>query len=709
MIPNIQTPYQATTDYVDKRSGIPDTSLQAIPMTPIVSPFAEEPSGAPAPVSQLAGYVRSAYNAAKSARQQNGVDSQFMRAKRARALQYEPERLVAIKSLMGNEYDPPYVPVIDTKCRALQAFLTNRYNHGDSVWELEPSPMPDLPAEVEQEVKRIAGETLVTKLVMADPSLLEDRDRLDKEMAGQFEEMVSKVRDMALMQRKRASKAKVDVMSLRTEAALLQGGWYSELKGVWYDFSTFPAAIIKGPIPMHDKIVSIDWDDSVGKHTPGVIDRVIDGWKHVSPVNIYPAPDSKGINDGDLMEVDSFQPSDLYDFIGVKGFNEIAIRKVLKRYQTGGFHEFRNIDSENSDVDRQGITFNNGLGTKIDGVWFWGSVPGSLLLQYGMDASLISDSEKWYQAWVLMIDNEVIMARLNSSRLGKKPYYKACFVENPDSFWGYSIPDLLSGHQNMANAVRRAAGQNIAYASGPVIEVNIDGLADGESRKMTPYRTVETTSKRMAEPGGQIVRYHQHNLVANELSLFERFLMEDADTVTGIPKYQHGGQFSRASDAAARTASGMNMQRQYTDAGLSRVWEEINTGIIKPSVEAQFHSILQYEPDVDLLGNVAVKVKGQEGMDQKAELASKIQDTIDRSANPIDLQIFGMKARQELWREKLKAMKLDDENLLPEDKELINQFTGGAITGQVNDGKGPQPKDFNGMEGMNQLAQVAPE
>ena len=694
MMASLQSPQPTLMASVDIPE-LPVVTLLSMPSQTPTADYMRQVS------TSLGVELRSRFNAAKNARQSNGVDDIFMRSDRARSLEYDPQKLIAIRSLMGGQsYDPPYVPVIETKCRDLVSWLLS-VPTDENLWSLEASPLPELPDDLKKFVVDKYRQELAADMAKQHPELLsspEGIQQLSQMVEQQIVDGLPKHLDFVMLQLKRKAKEMADRLSIKIEGQLEDGDWKPELEKCYHDISSYPCAFLKGPIPKKVKKAESAYDPGSGMHQLKIVEKVIDSYKRVSPKNMYPASDSVGIDDGDLFEVDSISPSALYKCIGVDGYSEAAIRRILQKYRSGGYHEWVNYDSDRSTNDKLGISYNQGSGTKIDVVCAWASIQGKLLLTYGLDKSVITDPEREYDVWAYFVENEVFMARLNPDPLGKKRYYKASFMEDPNKFWPLSLPELIYDYQNMANAVARACGHNIAYASGPVTEVNSDRLAPGESSIMHPYATKLSTKAQMAE-NAPLMRFYQARLVVGELKEFYNFLMAQADADSGVPHFIAGGT-PRDAGAGKTTLGGMQIKRNDAARGLEQVRTNISKGIIAPSVEAQYYQTLHYD-GAKIVGGIKVKTRGTEWLAVRDQQAQRIGDTLAQSNNQVDLQIFGMKGRQDLWRERLKTLHIDSDKLLPEDRELMGQFTGAQVTGPTGDGNRPGiPGEQQGAPGM---------
>ena len=182
---------------------------------------------------------------------------------------------------------------------------------------------------------------------------------------------------------------------------------------------------------------------------------------------------------------DNFPPSDPRIHVGS------AIRAVLDMYGRGGLvDDIDTTDSERAiQESRENPQLNeSGLITCLE---FTGNVQGRMLIEAGMDASLIPDPLRDYfvQAWV--IGNYVIKVQMAPSPRKRHPYFVTSFEKVPGTPVGNGLPDILSDIQDAGNAALRALINNLSIASGPQVVINDDRLApdeDGEAlyRACTP-------------------------------------------------------------------------------------------------------------------------------------------------------------------------------------------------------------------------------
>ena len=215
---------------------------------------------------------------------------------------------------------------------------------------------------------------------------------------------------------------------------LLEGSFYNALA------EAIPEIVLKtgffeGPIYRKVKSKRLQPDPATGKMRLVVEDRIIAEYERVSPLDIYPAPDSNGIDDGYLIKKTAYNGTQLSSLIGVPGFSDTAVRAVLQEYGKGGLKEWTGIETDRAQAENKdsSVAWDS---TKIDCLVFYGDIQGRDLREWGMTEQEIGDPDIFYSAQAWLIGNHVIKAMLNPDPLGRKNLYKASFDESDGGFLG---------------------------------------------------------------------------------------------------------------------------------------------------------------------------------------------------------------------------------------------------------------------------------
>lgn len=595
-------------------------------------------------MSSLAAYVRRCYEEAKSAK--SDVTERLLRCERQRRGEYDPDKLAMIRDTGGSDI---YMMLTDIKCRAAESWMKDvMMSTGEKSWSLTPTKEPSVPNELRDEVIEtvvMEAEDVQQMGVGVNPQAINMR----------MEEIYEEVR--------KRLKHEVNEAALKMEARILdkmqQVNFQGALSEVIYDFVTFPAAFIKGPIVRKKKVLS--W----GKNwVPKVDEEIIEDFERVSPYDIFPSPNAVTTQDGYIIQRHQLTRSDLEGMMNMPQFDKDAVQQVLFTYGTMGLRELTQSDSERNLLQGRNNTL---VGTElIEGIEFWGPVSGRMLAEWGMD-----NVEDWreYEVNVWLVGNYIIKAALNIDPLARRPYSKAAWESIPGAFWGLGLPEMMRDVQVVCNAAARALANNMGIASGPQVEVSVDRLPDGEDlTKMYPWKIWQTTSDRTG--GGQpAVRFFQPNMNAETLLNVYQYFQRIADEVTGVPNYVYG---SSNVSGAGRTASGLSMLMENAAKGIKQAILSLD-GAVSEVLQRLFDHIMIYDPDDSIKGDMQIVPAGVVGTLLKESVQQRRNEFLQLTSNPVDIQIMGPAGRAALLREAAKVLNMDVDKLIPDPDDIRKQ------------------------------------
>lgn len=596
----------------------------------------------------IAQHIRECWSQAVTAKQTT-VENRMLENMRARRGEYDPEKLAMIREMGGSEI---YANLTSVKCRATASWLRDvlMATGTERPWTLRPTPVPELPPDVNERIVQAVA-TPVMQATMAGEQVGDD----------QILALMEQVRDQASNAVMEEARKRSDRMADKMEDQLVEGGFLKALDQFVDDVTTFPAAIMKGPIVRKRK--RLKWvPGKDGKFTPQAVDDLKLEWERVSPFNAYPSPAATDIDDGFFIEKHRLSREDLNSMIGVDGYHEASIRMVLDDFGSGGLTEWLHnevaIASAEGKSTTQIASNTDGL---IDALQFWGPVSGKMLLEWGMDAKEITDPAKEYHVEAWLIGHMVIKAVLNYDPLCRKPYYKASYEDIPGSFWGNAVADLIRDPQQMVNAAARSIVNNMAIASGPQVVVNISRLAPGEDiTQLSPWRIWQVVDDPTGSNRSPIEFSQPDSRIVELMGIFERFSVM-ADEYSGLPRYMAGDN----SQGVGRTASGLSMLMGNASKSIKQVVANIDIGVLDPLIERLYNHNMQYSDDADLKGDVQIVARGAASLVNKESAAVRRNEFLAATANPIDQQIVGIEGRAALLREMAKGLDLNPDKVVP--------------------------------------------
>lgn len=598
----------------------------------------------------LAAYMRECWDAARIAK--DPINNSMLRAMRQRNGEYEADKLQAIRKQGGSEV---YMMLTEVKCRAAESWLRDiLLDTGSPPWDMQPTPIPDLSPDYTQDIQNAFAERVfeIIQQTGQAPS---------KAQMLETKEMVAQEYRFKILQ---AAQNRVDAMKIRIDDQLAQGGWADAFNEFITDLVTFPCAFIKGPIVRRQR--HLGWAKSPeGRTIVEPSERLAPEFERVSPFNIYPEPGITRLNDGYIFEHHRLSRMALADLIGVPGYDDGAIRKVIEE-GPGQSWVSDTIETQREEEERKYYTELRPTDL-FDALEFWGKVSGKMLREWGMDSTEVPDEAREYDANVWLVGNYVIKAVLNYDPLGEKPYAKTSFIKTPGAFWGRGIPEIIEDLQNVCNAAARALVNNMAVASGPQVEVNLDRIPPNEDlTQMYPWKIWQTLNDPLGS-SAPAVRFNQPNDNANTLmAVYERF-SRLADDHSGIPAYIYGDVDVRG---AGRTASGLSMLMGSAGKGIRQVVMHIDNDITKPIVRRQFVYNMRYDPDEAIKGDAEIVPRGAINLAVRETVNVRRVEFLNATANQIDMEIVGIDGRAAILREVAKGLQMPVDDIVPSREKL---------------------------------------
>jgi len=588
-------------------------------------------------VTELAAYVRSCWMRAYTYKQP--VHRKLIENLRNFNSEYEPGKLFEIRKLKGSEQ---FLSLISTKCIAAIAWLNDIFDQPNKLpWNIEPTPMPELPIEMETRIRHMVLQEVVG--IVNQYAAMSGQN--PNEMIEQFLPQIRK-----RVHRKLYEKAEegVDELKLLMSDQLVEGGWYAAFKECLFDMVVYKSAILKGAIFRRVRRFSRGIDTTSGGYVNRIQSVIVPTFERRSPFSIYPAPDSTGVNDSYLCDLFPLNLKQLYDLIGVEGFNEEAIRRVLNQYRSGGLREWAVTDTEVQRLIQGGMYLDT---DKVDVVEYWGDIHGQFLLDWGLTPDDIPDKDRRYDVCVWLIGNEVIKAMLNPNPLGLKPYSVSSYVPMPGAFWGRGLPELIEDLQQICNALVRAIVNNAGMSSAPMVEYDTDRVA-GFDQTLYPMKAIESTSRQMETAA---VRFYQPRLTAMQLMQVLQQFIRIADQYS-LPSYAHG---DTQVGGAGKTASGLSMLMGSANRVVKNVVKNADV-IVRNSIKLLYYFNAYYNADkLSFVGDVNVVAQGITSMLKSEQMAVRKQEFLAVTNNPTDLQIVGIEGRKALLKDVAESIDID--------------------------------------------------
>jgi hypothetical protein len=634
--------------------------------------------------TRLAGHIRSQWEMMRRHRNSAaGWSDRLLAAQRTFNGEYDASKLAEIRKFGGSEV---YARVTSVKCRGTTSLLREVYLGPDRPWGLDPTPDPTLPDDVMGAVR---------ELVMAEAQAMAQAGQMPE--PAQMRDRIQGLVRAAHAANKQKAREEAQLAEDKLDDLLVEGGFYKSLAEALVDLPIFPFACVKGPVV---RIVQqVKWVQ--GRPVQSRVPKMF--WQRVSPFDVYFSPGVADIADADVIERTRLTRSDLNALIGVPGYDEEAIRAVLREFGRGGLRDWMdptdaeralNENRENPNINESHI---------IDCLEYHGSVQGSMLQDWGLtEADGIEDPDLDYfvQAW--LIGRHVIKVQISPSPRKRHPYFITSFEKVPGTPVGNALPDILGDVQNVCNATLRALVNNLSIASGPQVVVDQSKLANGENgAEMYPWkRWFVQTDPMQPNPGSlQPIYFFQPNSNSQELMTVYNQWTQIADELSAIPRYITG---SDRVGGAGRTASGLAMLMGNASKILQTVAANVDRDILQPLLQMLYDYVMLTDESGLLRGDESIRVRGVEVAVQRETNRQRQLEALQATANPIDMQILGIPGRAKLLRAVLDEVGIEGE-IVPSDDQIASmlaqqqavmnaQAAPGGVTPPGNaPGNGPGP------------------
>lgn len=663
---------------------VPEAALQAAEKDAAAQQAANEKATQTAPASSLGSFVRAQFEVMRLHRNSfQGWSERMLAALRSFNGAYDANKLQEIQKFGGSQV---YARMISSKCRGATALLRDVYISADRPWAIAPPADPDVPQDITAKIAQLVTMEASTLEQVGQPiDLGSVRDRITS--------LVTEARDAA----KRKARKQAKIVEDKIEELLEEGKFYKALAEFLVDLPIFPFACIKGPtIRM---VPFVQWVN--GKAQMVAKPRMF--WDRVSPFDVWWTPGVSDIEDAAIVERHRYTRADINDLLNLPGYNQKEIRAVLEEYGRGGLYDiWDSTDAERAvNESRENPQFNRSA--LINCFEYNGNVQGQMLLDYGMDKSLIDDPLRDYMAQIWVIGAHVIKAQLSPSPRKRHPYFITSFEKMPGTPVGNGLTDILSDLQEVCNAALRSLVNNMSIASGPQVVINDDRLApDEDAEELYPWKRWHTKASPTSNNTQEPISFFQPTSNAQELLQIYMQLNTIADDVSAIPRYLSGNS---PGGGAGRTSSGLAMLMSNASKVLQTVAANIDRDVLEPCLGNLFDLVMMTDQSGLLSGEEEVRILGVSVAAQRETQRARQLEFLQVTANPLDQQIMGPKGRAVVLGSVANTLGLDGEKIVPSEEELEAQQQAMQQMAQIQQGMGQAAAQAQGGQASSPTTQ----
>jgi hypothetical protein len=564
---------------------------------------------------------------------------------------YEPDKTAAIAAQKGSSV---YPLLTQEKSRDAKAWV-NDIIGGENPFKIKPTPMPDLPGDTNDLIAKAAIQQVmaeeVSKAVAADQMGQAPLNiaTVMQTVAGKVQQRADELAEEIQEAIQQKAEERAEKMQLVIEDVMAEGHWHRALLEAVYDAIDYPAGILKGPIYRMKKVKVWELDTSGKTPTWNFKDdmKLVREFDRIHPKDFYPSPGQKRCDDGgEIIEIKAQYPTQLQELIGVPGFRDDLIKQALEEFSGGSLKEWRGMSSSVAQIEileaKENISMVRHEG-QLELMEYHGNTKGELLLDWdekmkGSDGKEI-DKALYYPVMAWQVGNHVIKAIIKELGSTKSMYSSIAYERSSDSIWGKDVPQLTKPDQDMCAQACRAINNNVALASGPMVEYNESKMADGVGpRQIVPWMILRTKGKDF--DNRPAVQFYAPPLIAQELIIIYDHFKQNASDATGIPAYGHGNGAQMAS-----TAAGQSMIDRGSMRGIERFIDDICNNLVAPRLEYLYEDIMMFHADESIKGDCRVVITGVEATNARDQNIIRLNEFLVATNNPTDNIILGSEAR----------------------------------------------------------------
>lgn len=534
------------------------------------------------------------------------IEEEWLRDLRAFNQQNEPdaEKLSKLHSHI-------YIGITRTKCMSAYSRITDlEFQSNDPHWSIVPTPIPESEANHPDNVQFMDEMTL-----------------------------------------------RAEAMSTEIADQMVDLHYEDHLKSAILEGCILGTGVVKGVIAGVKKIEKWGYvaDEETGESKWDVIKSEIPAPEIASPsiFDVYPDPFANRKEDmSGCFERHTMNRQQFADLKHDPRFDEDKINEILINTDKGNhvaiWHETerRNIagvlDSTAAHSER------------YDVLEYWGQVSGRLLDQVGV---VDVESSETYWAIVWTCAGKTLLAKLMPMKKQTIPYNFFIYNKIPHQFWGVSPARMGRSSQLCINGVVRSTLDGMAWASHPIVEVNVTMLKDGQD----PSNIYPGMSflRDNGDPAVPAVRFYQPNIPTGQLIQLNQMFKTFADDETALPAYSYGD----SSGEINKTAQGMTLQMNAAAMPIKSVAKNLEDFCVKPLIGSWFDWNMQWSDREDIKGDMTVQVLGTSALIAKEKKSQQLMQFLQLTSTPLDMSYVD---RKYLLTQIAKSIEIDVKKAIPD-------------------------------------------
>jgi hypothetical protein len=637
--------------------------------------------GTPTPVAAaLRHYIDQELEEMDRFRQHIGIVERLNNCLRLREGQYEAQQLAEIAKFGGSQV---FARLTTNKIRGGAAMLRSIFIQGERPWSIDPTPVPTLPEDITSNIKQLVIGEANDAAQLGAPVDMPAMKRRMEQLTRAAQEQARKIARLEALESTRY-----------VDDILTEGGFYEALDQFILDFTTYPYAVMAGPTAVMQTGVSYV------NGQPTRVRKPVLRYRRVDPYDIMWSPGANDIGQARVIERLRMTRAMINGMIGLDGYDDDAIKSVLRDYGASGYSYRDFFEQVHEDAQNQGGLFY--ASSHIDVLCYSGAMAGRDLIEMNVPppAGEKLEPDLDYQLQALVCGEYMLKVQIDPDPSARTNYYSAAYEPVSGSIPGTALPELNSDVQEVYNATLRGMVNNIGMASGPMIGLNRDrwqAPADGEFR-VQPWMIIQYDSDPSAPAGEKPVEFYQPTLNGQELMNIMLFLQNMADEITGIPRYMTG---SDRVGGAGRTSSGLSMLMGNANRTMTSVAGGVDRNVIEPCIQKTYDLVLLTTGTTILRGDEEIVARGATYAEKRETDRMRMNEFLQTTANPYDMQIMGLNGRAALLREVTNTFLPSGEQVVPSEQDMMMQQEAAKQQQQLQAAQGGGDPNQQGQDPSN--------
>ena len=564
---------------------------------------------------------------------------------------YEPDVLARLNE--SGARSKVFVGLTRTKVMAAYSRIVDLlFQHGDSFFGIEPTPIPQLDPLKMMQMREMAVSQVIAASGMSPE---QNEDLIVARLQELEEEFLEVEKDIA--------QTAANQMKIEIHDQLIEANAEQKLKEAILESCIFGSGAIKAGTVRIDRVQSYSRMEDPMTGGMGFalsqIEKAMPEVESVSIFDLYPDPYCTNLDDCEgLFRRHVLTRSQLRDLADRPGFDGDMIRYLIKNNRQGNHTE---EDHERTRRRIAGINEHAESSNRFEVIEYWGEIDGHELEEHGVEMPEDADLSEYFSACVWFSGGKVLKVMLNPIMGYKIPYHIFPYEKSPHQFWGTGVPRMMRDSQVTMNAATRIWIDNLALSSGPMMEVNTDLLAAGEDpTDIHPWRVFLREGGDGSMPA---VRFYQPIANANGLNQIVELFRRFADETTSLPSYTHGEQ----TRSLNKTATGISMLMGAANVALKSTIKNIDDFLLEPMIEALFHFNMEFGTNEKAKGDLKIIPRGSTALVQKEVQSQRLLQFLSLVSNPMDAAMID---RTQLLRDIAQSLDIDPDEVIKSEERL---------------------------------------